>query len=142
MTVRLLTMLVGALGLAGNAHFDGQVWDPDDMGTFSIIARDPATGKLGMGVQSRAFAAGNRAMTIKGGGVVIAHQASANPISDAIGLELLSAGMDPQQALEFMLRSDEGRANRQVAILDAQGRTAAWTGTGANDCKGHTCGTN
>lgn len=119
-----------------------QEWDPDAMGTFSIIARDPATGELGMGVQSKAFAAGNRAMTVKGGLVVIAHQASANPIYGTLGVELLSAGMTPQQALDLMVRGDEGRDNRQVSILDAQGRSAAWTGTGANDWKGHHCGTN
>jgi uncharacterized Ntn-hydrolase superfamily protein len=119
-----------------------QEWDPNAMGTFSIIARDPSTGELGEGVQSKAFAAGNRAVTIKGGVAVIAHQASANPMYGAVGLELLGAGMTPQQALDMMVRSDEGRDNRQVSILDAQGRTASWTGTGANDWKGHRCGVN
>ena len=117
-------------------------FDPDSMGTFSIIARDPASGELGMAVQSKAFAAGNRAMTIKGGVAVVAHQASANPMYGAVGLELIAAGMAPQQALDFMLRADEGRDNRQVAILDMQGRTAAWTGKSTNDWKGHKCGTN
>jgi uncharacterized Ntn-hydrolase superfamily protein len=120
----------------------GQEWDPDAMGTFSIIARDPNSGELGMGVQSKAFAAGNRAMTIKGGVAVIAHQASANPMYGAVGMELLGAGMTPQQALDMMVRSDEGRDNRQVSILDHQGRSASWTGSGANDWKGHQCGTN
>ena len=81
-----------------------------------------------MAVQSKAFAAGNRAMTIKGGVAVIAHQASANPMYGSVGLELLAAGMAPQQALDFMVRADDGRDNRQVAILDIQGRSAAWTG--------------
>jgi uncharacterized Ntn-hydrolase superfamily protein len=119
-----------------------QDYDPDAMGTFSIIARDPATGELGMAVQSKAFAAGNRAMTIKGGVAVIAHQASANPMYGSVGLELLASGMSPQQALDFMVRADDGRDNRQVSILDVQGRTAAWTGKGANDWKGHKCGAN
>jgi CubicO group peptidase (beta-lactamase class C family)/uncharacterized Ntn-hydrolase superfamily protein len=117
-------------------------FDPDSMGTFSIIARDEASGELGMAVQSKAFAAGNRAMTIKGGVAVIAHQASANPMYGSVGLELMATGMAPQQALDFMLRADEGRDNRQVAILDMQGRTAAWTGKSTNDWKGHKCGTN
>jgi uncharacterized Ntn-hydrolase superfamily protein len=47
--------------------------------------------------------------------------------------------MTPQQALDFMLRGDEGRENRQVAILDLQGRTAAWTGKNPQDWKGHRC---
>lgn len=115
--------------------------DPDLLGTYSIIARDAETGEVGVGVQSRAFAAGNRAMHAKGGVAVIAHQASANPMYGAIGLELLEAGYTPQEALDMMVRSDEGRDRRQVAILDVEGRSAAWTGSGASDWKGHTCGT-
>jgi uncharacterized Ntn-hydrolase superfamily protein len=60
----------------------------------------------------------------------------------AIGFDLLQAGYTPQQALDMMLRSDEGRESRQVAILDVQGRTASWDGPGANDWKGHKCGAN
>ena len=66
--------------------------------------------------------------------------ASANPMYGEIGFELLRAGLTPQQALDMMLRSDEGRDSRQVAILDVQGRTASWDGPGANDWKGHRCG--
>jgi uncharacterized Ntn-hydrolase superfamily protein len=111
-------------------------------GTFSIIARDPATGELGMAVQSKTLAVGSRTITIKGGVAVIAHQSSSNPMYGALGLELLGAGMSPQQALDQMARGDEGRDSRQVAILDATGRTAAFTGTGASDWKGHRCGVN
>lgn len=114
--------------------------DPDYLATYSIIARDPGTGQLGMGVQSKAFAAGNRAMHAKGGVAVIAHQASANPMYGAIGVDLIERGYSPQEALDMMVASDEGRDRRQVAILDMEGRTAAWTGTGASDWKGHRCG--
>ena len=114
--------------------------DPNYLGTYSIIGRDPATGELGMGVQSKAFGAGNRAMHAKGGLVIIAHQAAANPMYGAVGIQLLQAGYSPEEALEMMVGSDEGRDRRQVAILDRQGRTAAWTGTGASDWKGHKCG--
>jgi len=140
----LILVVVGADLKVGPYHVGAYQsdYDPDAMGTFSIIARDPATGELGMGVQSKAFGAGNRAMTIKGGLAVVAHQAAANPMYGGVGLELLGRGMAPEQALEFMVRADEGRDSRQVAILDAQGRTAAWTGTGANDWKGHRCGVN
>lgn len=115
---------------------------PELEGTFSIIARDPATGELGMAVQSKTLAVGSRTITIKGGVAVIAHQSSSNPMYGSLGLELLGAGMSPQQALDMMIRGDEGRDSRQVAILDATGRTAAWTGTGASEWKGHSCGTN
>jgi uncharacterized Ntn-hydrolase superfamily protein len=119
-----------------------QEYDPEMLGTFSIVARDPATGELGMAVQSKAFGAGNRATTIKGGVAVVAHQASANPMYGTLGLELLAAGMTPKDALDFMLRGDEGRDRRQVVILDAQGRSAGWSGPETNDWKGHACGTN
>ena len=114
--------------------------DPNYLATYSIIARDPGTGELGMGVQSKAFAAGNRAMHAKGGVAVIAHQASANPMYGAIGIDLIERGYSPQEALDMMVASDEGRDRRQVAILDIQGRSAAWSGSGANDWKGHRCG--
>lgn len=109
-------------------------------GTFSIVARDPAAGELGMAVQSKALATGSRTITIKGGVAAIAHQSSSNPMYGTVGLELLAAGMSPQQALDQMVRGDEGRATRQVAIIDATGRTAAWTGTEALEWKGHQCG--
>jgi uncharacterized Ntn-hydrolase superfamily protein len=117
-----------------------QDYDPDDLATFSIAARDPATGELAFAVQSKAFAAGNRAVHIQAGLAVIAHQASANPMYGEIGFALLRAGHTPRQALDMMLRSDEGRDSRQVAILDVQGRSASWDGPGANDWKGHKCG--
>lgn len=117
-----------------------QEYDPDYLATYSIIAHDPGTGQLGMGVQSKAFAAGNRAMHAKGGVAVIAHQASANPMYGAIGIDLIERGYSPQEALDMMVASDQGRDRRQVAILDMQGRTAAWSGTGASDWKGHRCG--
>ena len=117
-----------------------QETDPDYLGTFSIIARDPATGELGMGVQSKAFAAGNRATHAKGGLAVIAHQAAANPMYGVVGLDLLEAGMTPQAALDMVVRADEDSERRQVAILDIHGRSAAWTGTGPSDWKGHKCG--
>ena len=119
-----------------------QDYEPDLLSTFSIIARDPATGELGGGFQSKAFAGGNRIVDGKGGLAVIAHQAVSDPMYGVIGLELLGAGLPPQEALDMMVQGDEGRNRRQVAILDMQGRTASWTGPGCDDWKGHHCGTN
>src|SRR3972149_424328 len=78
-------MLRGMLVLAAAVALSpvtaaAQDYDPNLLGTFSIIARDPATGELGMGVQSKAFAAGNRVAGAKGGVGVIAHQAVSNPL--------------------------------------------------------------
>ncbi|MEE8291517.1 MAG: DUF1028 domain-containing protein [Candidatus Tectomicrobia bacterium] len=117
-----------------------QQLDSNYLGTYSIIARDPQTGQLGEAVQSKAFAGGNRAMTARGGLAIIAHQAAANPLYGVLGLQLLSRGLSPEKALEAMLRSDQTRDRQQVSILDIQGRSAAWTGKGARDWKGHKCG--
>ena len=76
-----------------------------------------------MAVQSKTIATGSRTRGGKGGVAIIAHQAGSNPMYSTLGIELLEAGMTPQQALDMMLRSDEGRNSRQVSILDIQGRT-------------------
>jgi len=119
-----------------------QQYEPGDEGTFSIIGRDPATGQLGMAVHSKTIAVGARTRGGKGGVAVFAHQSASNPMYSTIGIELIEAGMTPQQALDMMLRSDAGRDSRQVAILDAQGRTAAFTSPTITDWKGHKCGVN
>lgn len=113
--------------------------DANDMGTYSLIVRDPATGQMGLGVQSKAFAAGNRVATARGGFAVIAHQAVSNPMFGVVGMALLEAGMTPQEAMDFMVKGDNGALRRQIAILDFQGRSAAWTGPGTTDWKGHKC---
>jgi uncharacterized Ntn-hydrolase superfamily protein len=112
----------------------------DETGTFSIVARDPAAGELGVGVQSKAFAVGSRVPTVKGGLVAMAHQAQSNPMYGALGVELLATGMAPQQTLDILARGDDQRDRRQVAMIDSKGRTAAWTGPAAQEWKGHRCG--
>jgi uncharacterized Ntn-hydrolase superfamily protein len=142
--MRLLTSLILALLLDAGilAAQQGLGFDPSLEGTFSIIGRDSATGELGMAVQSRTIAVGSRTRGGRGGLAIIAHQAASNPMYSRMGIELLQNGMTPQQALDYMLRADNGGANRQVAILDIQGRTAVFTGSSAADWKGHTCGVN
>jgi uncharacterized Ntn-hydrolase superfamily protein len=115
--------------------------DPFYEGTYSIIARDPDTGELGMGVQSRAFAVGYRTWTARGGLAIWAHQASSNPYYGRVGMEMLAAGLPPEEALKRLVASDEESARRQVAVIDIQGRTAAFSGEGTSDWKGHRCGT-
>ena len=119
-----------------------QQYEPGEEGTFSIIGREAATGELGIAVHSKTIAVGARTRGGKGGVAVFAHQSASNPMYSTIGVELLEAGLTPQQALDMMLRGDEGRNNRQVAILDIQGRTAAFTSATITDWKGHRCGAN
>jgi uncharacterized Ntn-hydrolase superfamily protein len=134
------TLVLASLVVASQAG--AQIYRPDEEGTFSIIGRDPATGELGIAVASRTIAVGARVRGGKGGVAVFAHQSGSNPMYSTVGVELIESGMSPQQALDYMLRADEGRNNRQVAILDIQGRTAAFTSTTISEWKGHKCGTN
>jgi uncharacterized Ntn-hydrolase superfamily protein len=135
-------LLVSLFILLLLARGGAQQYAPGEEGTFSIIGRDPATGELGIAVHSKTIAVGARTRGGKGGVAVFAHQSASNPMYSTLGVELLEAGLTPQQALDMLLRSDEGRANRQVAILDIQGRTAAFTSPTITDWKGHKCGTN
>src|SRR6185436_5307110 len=59
-----------------------------------------------------------------------------------IGIQMLEMGFTPEQALAYMLKTDDQRENRQVAIIDAQGRTAAFTGANTSEWHGHKCGVN
>jgi len=146
-----LTLVLAVAGLLaspsiGNAQHTDPLPDPLPEahpfyeGTYSIIARDPETGELGMGVQSRAFAVGYRTWTARGGLAIFAHQAASNPYYGRVGMEMLAAGLHPQEVLDRLVRSDEESGRRQVAILDIHGRTAAFTGADTNDWKGHECG--
>jgi len=142
-SISFLATLVSALVIiqAGSA-----VAQPPDgvnaalEGTFSIIGRDSATGELGIAVQSRTIAVGSRTRGGKGGVAIFAHQAASTPMYSTVGVQLLEAGMSPEQALAYMLRADNGGGNRQVAILDIKGRTAVWTSPTIEDWKGHKCG--
>jgi len=136
-------MLLGCVLASGNpagAQETSFVDDPTLDGTFSILGRDPETGELGIAVHSRTIAVGSRVRGGKGGVAVFAHQAASNPLYSALGIELLEAGLSPEEALEFLVRADDAAHRRQVAILDSQGRTAAWTPDSISDWKGHLCG--
>lgn len=110
--------------------------------TYSIIARDPRTGELGIAVQSRYFAAGQVVPWIEAGVGVIASQSFANPVYGYEGLRLLRSGMAPQEVLDKLVSEDTGEATRQVAIMDAQGQVAVHTGAKCVAAAGHAFGPN
>jgi uncharacterized Ntn-hydrolase superfamily protein len=100
----------------------------EDVSTFSIIAFDPETEELGVGVQSRAFRAGAIVSWAEAGIGAVATQASANQLYKARAIGLLKEGYSPQEAVDIMTGEDPGRAVRQVAVIDVQGRIGAHTG--------------
>ncbi len=105
--------------------------------TWSILARDPATGEIGMAVASRFFAAGALVPRIEGGLGAACTQAIVNPFHAPDGLARLRAGESPESALAALLAADPGQAVRQVHLLSADGRGARHTGGSCVDWCGH-----
>ena len=101
--------------------------------TWSILARDPATGTLGAAVATRFFAVGALAIHVEGGVAALATQALINPMFAVHGMPRLRWGQAPDAVVEALLAADAGRTHRQLHVLDASGRIAAHTGA---DCVG------
>ncbi|MGH7043950.1 MAG: DUF1028 domain-containing protein [Acetobacteraceae bacterium] len=98
--------------------------------TWSILACDPATGALGAAVASRFFAVGALTIVVEGGVAALSTQALVNPMYAVRALPLLRAGEDPADVLAGLVGADAGADQRQVHILDTQGRIARHTGAG------------
>ena len=96
--------------------------------TFSIVARDSATGELGVAVQSHYFSVGPVVPWAEPGVGAVATQSLVLVDYGPNGLDLMRAGLTAQQALDSLLRADEHHEGRQVAMVDAKGNVAAWTG--------------
>mgnify|MGYP001165923045 FL=1 len=108
--------------------------------TFSIVARDPATGDLGIAVQSKFLAVGAVVPWAQAGVGAIATQARANVRYGPEGLALLAQGLSAAEALERLLAADPDCPERQVGIVDAQGRAATFTGSRCLAWAGGTAG--
>jgi uncharacterized Ntn-hydrolase superfamily protein len=105
--------------------------------TWSIIARDDATGQFGIAVATRFFAVGARVPHIAAGIGGIATQALVNPYYGIDGVRLLREGRTPREIVETLIAGDGGRESRQLHIMDAGGRIAAHTGSECVDWCGH-----
>ncbi len=105
--------------------------------TYSIIARDEVAGHLGMAVQSHFLAVGHKAIWGRAGVGMIASQANVSLDYGLTGLELLDSGETPATALRKCQVRDTSPDVRQVAMLDAGGRVAAFTGEGCWDNASH-----
>jgi len=96
--------------------------------TFSIIAFDPATNEHGVAVQSHAFTAGAAVPYAIPGIGAVATQAAANRLYGPKAIELLKQGLSPAEVVKRLTDDDPGRDTRQVAVIDAKGRSAVYTG--------------
>jgi uncharacterized Ntn-hydrolase superfamily protein len=109
-------------------------------GTYSIVARDPRTGDLGVAAQSHWLAVGAALPWAETGTGALAVQSSPEPDSGPRALELLRQGLDPQAVLQQLHGGDPGAGVRQVAIVDAHGRAAVHTGSDCVREAGHRIG--
>jgi uncharacterized Ntn-hydrolase superfamily protein len=110
--------------------------------TFSIVARDPQTGELGVAVQSHWFSVGPIVPWAEAGVGAVATQSFVDPSYGKNGLDLMRSGKSAPDVLKELLAKDDARDVRQVAMIDAQGRVDAWTGKNDIAEAGHKVGDN
>lgn len=108
--------------------------------TFSIVARDPVTGEIGVAVQSHWFSVGSIVPWAEAGVGAVATQSFVDPAYGKLGLDLMRAGRSAPDALKALLAGDDARDVRQVAMIDSQGRVDAWTGAKDIQAAGHFVG--
>ena len=138
-----LALLAGAvLSLGGSTLPDARKVAEPEVHTFSIVARDPATGELGVAVESKYFSVGSVVPWARAGIGAVATQSLAKTTYGSEGLRLMEQGKTPREALEALTAADDGRERRQVGMIDAAGRTAAFTGAGCIAWAGHREGKN
>lgn len=108
--------------------------------TYSIVARDPETGALGVAVQSHAFSVGSIVPWAEAGVGVVATQSLARIDYGPAGLALMRRGQTAREALDALLKDDDGRELRQVAMVDARGNVVVHTGSRCIAAAGHRSG--
>jgi len=105
--------------------------------TYSIVARDPASGRFGIAIQTCWPFVGADCPWLESGVGAVTTQSFAEVAHGPNGLALLRSGVAPADALPRLLESDPGRETRQVGIVDGAGRAAAWTGSRCVEAAGH-----
>ena len=108
----------------------------EQRGTYSIVAADPATGEVGVAVQSKYFAVGAVVPWARAGVGAVATQAAGVAGYGPRILDLLEAGVVPAAAIEQALTDDNARETRQLGVVHASGVSATWTGSECNDWAG------
>jgi uncharacterized Ntn-hydrolase superfamily protein len=108
--------------------------------TYSIVARDPATGQFGVAVQSHWFAVGSLVPWARAGVGAVATQSFVEPSYGPEALVRMQSGRSAESALADLVAADPGRDLRQVGMVGATGNAAAWTGSRCVAAAGHHVG--
>ena len=134
-------LIAGLIGFAECAAAMPSASKPTvPVATFSIVARDPVTGEIGVAVQSHWFSVGSVVPWAEAGVGAVATQSFVEPSYGPLGLDLMRKGTAPEAALKELLAKDEHPDVRQVAFVDAKGRAAAHTGEHCIPGAGHHVG--
>jgi uncharacterized Ntn-hydrolase superfamily protein len=140
-TITLAILLTAALVPTLPRRTEAQRKDPAPLvHTYSIVARDPRTGEMGVAVQSHWFSVGQSVAWAEAGVGAVATQSFVDPSYGKLGLDLMRAGKSAPDTLKSLVAGDEGRDVRQVAMVDTRGRVAAHTGAKCIDAAGHFIG--
>ncbi len=140
--MRQSTLLIVALHLMHLVQAQTPFGDEPLAHTYSIVAYDPTTGDMGAAVQSHWFSVGTTVIWGEAGVGAIATQSFVNPAFGPEGLALLKSGKSVQDVVKMLTDADEGRAFRQLGIVDNKGNTAAYTGEKCIEAAGHLVGKN
>jgi uncharacterized Ntn-hydrolase superfamily protein len=150
LTVLTMAALLAASGARGGVQTpDARVTDAAGeksprplrpVHTYSIVARDPATGEMGVAVQSHWFSVGSAVAWAEAGVGAVATQSFIDPSYGRNGLDLMRGGVTAPDALRTLVSKDEGRDVRQVAMVDARGNVAAHTGAKCIEAAGERTG--
>ncbi|MDT8345513.1 MAG: DUF1028 domain-containing protein [Thermohalobaculum sp.] len=110
--------------------------------TFSIVARDPASGQFGVAVTSRFFATGALVPHVRPGRAAVATQAFVSPLWGIEAADRLAAGEAPEAVIASLTARDAGAAHRQIHMIDGAGHIGQFTGSRCVDWAGHVAGEN
>jgi len=133
------TLVLSFLAVAGPTPSEPQT---RPVATYSIVARDPETGEMGVAVQSHWFSVGTLVTWAEAGVGAVATQSFIEASYGPLGLAAMKDGVSPREALDQLLERDPHSAVRQVAFVDVSGRVAAHTGEGCIPGAGHRTGEN
>ena len=139
----LVSFIVGLLMMPGvQADAGTPVVTGRPVHTYSIVARDPVSGQLGVAVQSHWFSVGSLVPWAQAGTGAVATQSFVEVRYGSSGLELMASGLDAPRSLAALLAADANPAVRQVAMIDASGQVAVHTGSQCIQYAGHLTGDN